>query len=283
MVSTSFRIEQQKLPDNTNFFKCLMDAAKQQQLDSQLTRHNFELTKRQVTSLSLHQLLFEFVKERQREADDFVEFAQRRVSKELCDGSECMTRHQSESALWFELRYCRVTASKLHQAAQCQTSNASFVNSIIGVAKKFDNPYMARGRSLESKVLVEAETKLRKEISKIGLLLIPAFPMLGASPDGIGDDFVLEIKCPATAATVQNYLNRDEITKKYEAQIMLQMLAANMKNGVFCIADPRFEKINKIQLLTIDYEETFTFETIRKAVKLWNTNILPTLMKPFTL
>ena len=103
-----------------------------------------------------------------------------------------------KSLLWFEGRYGKITASKLYEAVQCHKSSGNLVHKIIGASKKFDNPHMARGKFLEDKVITVEEKHLSKPIQKCSLILMSVHPMLGASPDGIGDDFVVEVKCPST-------------------------------------------------------------------------------------
>ena len=49
-----------QLPDNSSFLKTLISKAKENQLDSQLSRHNFVLESRKLLSLSVHQLLLNF-------------------------------------------------------------------------------------------------------------------------------------------------------------------------------------------------------------------------------
>ncbi|XP_018395225.1 PREDICTED: uncharacterized protein LOC108773788 [Cyphomyrmex costatus] len=46
---------------------------------------------------------------------------------EYCCEVEKATRDQSNCSLWYELRYGRITASKIYEAAHCQTSNGSYV------------------------------------------------------------------------------------------------------------------------------------------------------------
>ena len=65
--------------------------------------------------------------------------------------------------------------------------------------------------------------------------------MLGASPDGIGSDYILEIKCPSSEKTVADYLSKGNINKRCKGQINLQMLAAGKSKGLLVVADPEFE------------------------------------------
>ena len=77
------------------------------------------------------------------------------MSEDLCRIVEKCTRSQSDTLVWHELRYARVTASKIYEAAQCKTLDGSLVRQIIGASKIFDSA-MQRGNRLEKEVLVEA-------------------------------------------------------------------------------------------------------------------------------
>lgn len=55
------------------------------------------------------------------------------------------------------------------------------------------------GISHESEARAEYEALMQVQVAESGLTLDPAFPCIGASPDGIVDDYtILEIKCPYT-------------------------------------------------------------------------------------
>lgn len=109
------------LPDNSSFLKALLDKAKEKQLDSQLSRHNFILESRKLMSLSIHQLLLNFSEKGSSSADDFLKYASEKMSEDLCQMAERLTRSQSDILTWHELRYGRVTASRIYEAAHCRT------------------------------------------------------------------------------------------------------------------------------------------------------------------
>lgn len=176
---------------------------------------------------------------------------------------------QKDDTLWHELRFGRITASNVYEASRCHTAEGSLVHRIIGAAKEYDNIYMKRGRKLEKLVIAEIEKELKLKIEKSGILLIPSLPMLGASPYGIGSDFILEIKCPSSEKTVENYLPKGQLNEKCKGQINLQMLAAKKKRGLFGVADPNFENKKQFKFLWIEYDEKFTYDMIEKAENFW--------------
>ncbi|GBP66215.1 TBC1 domain family member 4 [Eumeta japonica] len=58
------------------------------------------------------------------------------MAEAVCEEAEQLTKQQSECAIWHELRYGRITASKFYEAAHCKTNNGSLVQQIIGATIK---------------------------------------------------------------------------------------------------------------------------------------------------
>lgn len=267
--------------DNSNFFNEIVELAKAKQLDSQLSRHSFELEERKVYSISIHQLMYNIYTEGYS-SEDFINYAKGKMSDDICKEAERKIKGQKDDILWQELRFGRITASNVYEASRCQTANGSLLNRVIGAVKVFDNVHMKRGRELEELVIAEIVKKLKVTIEKSGLILIPSLPILGASPDGMGDYFVVEIKCPHSDKTLKNYISDGKISNKCKGQINLQMLAAKKKKALFCVADPQFECNKEFQFLWIDYDKEFTDSMIDKAVSFCKQHIFPVLMKSCT-
>ncbi|KAJ8670103.1 hypothetical protein QAD02_001362 [Eretmocerus hayati] len=273
------------LPDASNFLTTLRKEAEDKQIDSQLSRHSFDLQSRKLNQLSKHQLIYSFIEGQDHNEigntvpllDRFLTYLESKLSKELCQEAEFETRKQSDCPLWYELRYGRLTGSKLNESSRCKTPEGSLIDLIVGAAKIPDTLYMARCRNLESEVLSEVGKIYKITIKKVGFLLIPSLPMVGASPDGISDDFIVEVKCPAKAKSVEKYVKKGEITSKFKAQMMLQMLAAGKRKGLFCVADVDFEQNKKVKIIELVYDEDFINAIIAGAVAFWKENIFPRL------
>ena len=133
---------------------------------------------------------------------------------------------------------------------------------------------MTRGRRLEPLVLKQVEMIQNMNFKPCGIILNPTLPVFGASPDGINEDLVVEIKCPMSAKTVSNYVKKNgQLTEKAKAQIQLQMHMANKPNGLFCIASPSFEEDRKVQIIPVEYEEEYVEDMLERAMKFWGKNI----------
>lgn len=118
------------------------------------------------------------------------------------------------------------------------------------------------------------EKKKKMQFRRCGLFLDPRFPIFGASPDAISDDFVVEIKCPVSPQSSLNYLNaRGELTPKCKAQVQLQMKLSGRKKALFCVALPDFEKSKKVKIVTVLYDERFVSNHMEKAKTFWKSSI----------
>ncbi|XP_011701495.1 PREDICTED: uncharacterized protein LOC105458122 [Wasmannia auropunctata] len=281
LLKTSTSVEPGNISsdEHPSFLQTILHIAKTKNLDSQLSRHHYVTSERHITLISLHFLMIDFVKERKSLADEFMLFAQSRMSEAICEEVNRRTIDQSDNSLWYELRYGRITASKLYECAHCQTPDGTLVNGIIGASKLFYSAQMERGKRLENEVLHVLQNKTGLECYKCGLLLSPMFPVLGASPDAIGDNFIVEIKCPSSDKTFKKFLpSEDTISQKCKAQMQLQMFMAKRKKGLFCVAHPDFESSKNITCLWMDFDEKYTASIIEEVILFWKNHIFPKLL-----
>lgn len=140
-------------------------------------------------------------------------------------------------------------------------------------AKLPDTRAMERGRRLEEQVRT-AVSQQKGNIELRGLTICAKFPFLAASPDGVlNGDTLVEIKCPSSEKSFKTYIRNNEITEKYEAQMMTQMYAMQLTKGLFCVADPDFERNGRVQTLSITFDEQ-KFRIIReKVTRFWKDTI----------
>ena len=64
---------------------------------------------------------------------------------------------------------------------------------------------MERGLRLEEEVIKIVEKSKKMTINRTGMHLVPYWPIFGASPDGINENFVMEIKCPSKPQRIKEY------------------------------------------------------------------------------
>lgn len=262
-----------------SFLKAVLEKSKLEgRHDSVLTKYYKEAT--DVEKLSMHTLFTNFLQGNYGiTAEEFLEFCSSEMSDTVCISAEKQTVRQAECALWHELRYARITASKVHEAAHCHTLEGSLVETILGASRLKDTAAMIRGRKLEKNVRKEVEKIKGIKIYPSGLNIKHEHPVMGASPDGICDDYVIEIKCPSSIKAISSYIKNDKITDKYYAQIQMQMFFCNKKQGLFCIADVDFETSKNISIFTVQFNEQYCLDILEKCTTFWKKAIFPVLRK----
>lgn len=106
------------------------------------------------------------------------------------------------------------------------------------------------------------------------------YPVVGASPDGICKDFVVEVKCPTSEKAMSRYLTfANKITPKFFAQ--MQMHICNRPQALFCVANYDFEQSKSVHILTVTYDENYCIEMIEKCILFWCRFIFPLINKNY--
>jgi putative phage-type endonuclease len=151
---------------------------------------------------------------------------------------------------WFAARLGKVTASRVCDVVAKTTSGwgASRVNymaDLVGErltgepAECYVSPEMRRGTELESEARVAYTFHANVDVDQVGFVPHPTIPMSGASPDGlVGDDGIVEIKCPNKATHIQT-LEGKRPWLKYEPQMQWQMACTGRRWCDFVSYDPR--------------------------------------------
>lgn len=131
------------------------------------------------------------------------------VSKDDIEQIEVATRNQGKSKYWHKLRRTHLTASNFYGLCKTVSTTAK-----INLAKRINDPTLFKskqtqhGKDCEPKAISIYES-YGVIVKKCGLILMAEKPFLGASPDGlIGDETVLEVKCPFN----QRYCSISEVT-----------------------------------------------------------------------
>ena len=113
---------------------------------------------------------------------------------------ECETRLQRDSDKWLEERRKILTASNFSKV--CKRRSTTGCEKLVKymLYSDFDTEALQFGRENEMRAIKDTERKKGISIQRCGLFIDEDLPFLGATPDGlIGEDGVLEVKCPASA------------------------------------------------------------------------------------
>lgn len=150
---------------------------------------------------------------------------------------------------WFNARLGRVTASRVQDIVARTKSGYSagrdnYLAQIVcerltGKAPDtFTNAAMAHGTETEPLARAAYEMARSVLVDEIGFVPHPTL-MAGASPDGlVGEDGLIEIKCPQTNTHIETLLSQ-KIPAKYLAQMTWQMICTKRKWCDFISFDPR--------------------------------------------
>lgn len=197
----------------------------------------------------------------------------------ISDANE-LTVEQADTKIWHELRIGRITASRFHEATRCTMTKGSLTEKFMGKSGGFSFAMM-RGTVLEEFVFDEVK-KEYPALQRSGLIInAEVNPFFAASPDGIHDDFVLEIKCPGTPNTFVQYTNIDKLSKKYFAQIQLQMHVTGKTKALLAVASLDFETTRNITKIWIPYDEIYVEEMKEQALEFYEKAIFPALKRKY--
>ncbi|RVE45127.1 hypothetical protein evm_010236 [Chilo suppressalis] len=279
MAPNSVTVED-KNTDNTNgdqFFLAVVQSLKENSIKNQLSVY---VIKNYLKKMSLHNLIHQYKKEGNNinNAGDFIDCCSTKITIEDCHKAEEATVCQASSPLWHELRYCRITASKVHEAAHCKTPDGALIEQIFGASVP-ETLAMKRGKRLESDVRAEVAKTRKIVIENGGLFLKPDWPHLGATPDGLTSDYVIEIKCPSTKKGKENFVKNNVLCSKSKAQIQIQMFLCNKAKGLFCVANENFESNKEVEILQEDYDKDYCNDLLEKSTHFWKTSVFPKLVE----
>ena len=167
---------------------------------------------------------------------------------------------------WHALRVGKVTASRVADVvAKTKTgwgaSRANYMAELIAErltgepAASFTNAAMQWGAEKEPEARAAYEFRTDAEVAIVAFVDHPAIAMTGASPDGlVGDDGLIELKCPQTATHIETLLG-EEIPAKYITQMQWQMACTGRKWCDFASYDPRLPENMRLFIKRIDRDD----------------------------
>ena len=151
---------------------------------------------------------------------------------------------------WFEARLGKASASRMADlTAMTKTgygaSRANYAADLVAerltlkTTEKYSNAAMQWGTEHEPDARAMYEFMRNVTVTLVGVALHDTIPNACASPDGlVGEDGLIEIKCPNTATHIATLLGA-EIDGKYLKQMQWQMACTGRKWCDFVSYDPR--------------------------------------------
>jgi predicted phage-related endonuclease len=109
------------------------------------------------------------------------------------------------------------------------------------------------------------EFELGVTVQEVGFVDHPSIDMSGASPDGfVGDDGLLELKCPETKGHIEVLLSK-KIPEKYCKQMQWQMSCTGRKWCDFATYDPRMPQELQLWIFRVMRDQKMIDELEREA------------------
>jgi putative phage-type endonuclease len=151
---------------------------------------------------------------------------------------------------WFAARIGKVTASRVADViAKTKTGYSSSRDNYMAQlicerltnqkADGFTNAAMQWGTETEPLARLSYEVAQNVLVDEVGFIPHPRILMAGASPDGlVGDNGLLEIKCPNTATHIDTLLS-ETVPGKYNTQMQFQMACTDREWCDFVSFDNR--------------------------------------------
>lgn len=175
---------------------------------------------------------------------------------------------EQRSPEWYAARLGKATASRIADVvAKTKTgygaSRANYMAELIcerltGMqGASFTSAAMLWGVEKEPEARAAYEAKIGDLVTEVGFTPHNHLNMCGASPDGlVGDDGLIEIKCPITATHIDTLLS-DAVPSKYITQMQWQMACTGRKWCDFVSYDPRMPEPMRLFVKRVKRDDEF--------------------------
>ena len=168
---------------------------------------------------------------------------------------------------WFAARCGKVTASRVADIIAKTKSgpSASRENYLAQLvcermtgkpAESYSNAAMQWGTDTEPFARAAYEARMDILVTEVGFIDHPWITMSGASPDGLANEGMVEIKCPNTATHIQTLLDR-KVPEKYITQMMWQMACADRPWCDFVSFDPRMDEGLQLFIKRVEFDPVY--------------------------
>lgn len=172
------------------------------------------------------------------------------------------------SDAWFAMRRGKVTASRVSDimartksgfAASRENYKSELVLEILTgtTATGFVSEAMKWGTEKEPEARAAYAQTIFEPVTEISFVDHPLLSGAGCSPDGlVGDDGLVEIKCPTTSTFLDIFLN-EGIPLKWMTQMQFQLSCTGRKWCDFVCYDPRMPEGAQLFVKRVERDELF--------------------------
>lgn len=175
---------------------------------------------------------------------------------------------EQHSEAWFQARLGKVTASRVgdvigtlksggYRAERARYMTQLMVERLTGIiTESFVSPAMQWGSATEAQALAAYEFEHDLEVQRIGFVLHPSIDDAGASPDGlVGDDGMVQVKCPTTAVHLESLLEGDPTGGSHLPQVMWEMACTGRQWSDLVLYDPRVPPALRMVTVRVQRDE----------------------------
>lgn len=172
---------------------------------------------------------------------------------------------------WFAARCGKVTASRIADVvAKTKSgwgaSRKNYAAQLLAerltgsVAESYSNAAMQWGNDQEPQARRAYEFWRNAQVVEVGFVDHPTIAKCGASPDGlVGEDGLVEIKCPNTATHLDKLLGAS-IERKYLLQMQWQMECTGRRWCDFVSFDPRLPENYRLHIERVEFDAEWVLE-----------------------
>lgn len=180
--------------------------------------------------------------------------------------------------IWYEVQFGRIRCSMMHKIALRKNTedDEEILNSIFCTDRQWHAEDRCQLKEHKRFILKQTEKLEDKSYRECGLLLNENYPYLCASPDGIADDHIVEIKAPRNDDEFEKYLEgKETISAKYMAQLQIQMYLANVTKALYCVLSPTFDSNGALHYVWVQADMDFVESLLSTAEDYWRDVVFP--------
>ena len=185
---------------------------------------------------------------------------------------------EQRSEDWFAIRLGKVTASRVADVIAktktgYSTSRENYIAQLVverltqTKAESYTNAAMQWGTDQEPFARAAYEAAQGVMVEEVGFVPHPTIEWAGASPDGlVGDDGLVEIKCPNTATMIEALLT-GKVPTKYFTQMQFQIACTGTKFCDYVVFDPRMPAKAQLFVTRVNRDDAYIAEIEAEIVK----------------
>lgn len=164
---------------------------------------------------------------------------------------------ETERAVWLADRAGKLTASRMRDAMDMlkngkpSQKRADYMRDLLAEritglsTRNFVTPAMEWGLQQEDAAKAAYEAHTGNLIAPCGFYDHPEIDGMGATPDGLVDDGLIEIKCPTTGKYLDWWLAGRVVPDEHKPQMIAQLLCTGREWCDFVAYDPRVQSASR--------------------------------------